>query len=346
MDNLLFYYKESELDNLKLNHEIDCVCNLFMIESKTLGLEKDIYNIITEDEYQSIYESKESGLLKSMGTFIDSIIKSISDFISKCIDSIKSTFIKKENTDDFDKLKKALDNAKTPEQKEIFKRVIELKSNPEEEKLLNEYIKELVKLEREVLNIKAHGVVVPNSHRFALINDYMRQINQIDKKIDKLNEKYNDEFFDKNEKIIKMSLEDAIRFNDKALDNVKLNLDNIEKNGKKILSEFKKDLNGNDVPVECKSIIKKMINSLGTKIRKVVYNHTTYTKSNFNKALKAGLTMAAVAIATPIAGKVAINTIKDVNNKLKSAIDDQQRQINNFKEQIANNESKNNQEGK
>ena len=52
---------------------------------------------------------------------------------------------------------------------------------------------------------------------------------EIETKMDKLNDKSDEAFLEKNEKIIKMAAKDAIRFSKKQLDNVKVDYDALEK---------------------------------------------------------------------------------------------------------------------
>lgn len=315
MDELSLYIKEFDLNLLKFNHEFDTNNSLFMIESRTLDLEKDMYNVITESEYDIILESKISDIGKSIGNFIEKVIKTITDLTDKCIKSIKSIFSKNEK-EEMEKLIEVAKNPQTEEQKEILEEEkVEVIVNNNHE-VLNNYIKELVVLERKLLNLKVDKYNVNKKINKRIIDDekemrknedqnspslksikkmksmetqkedILYEINKIDKKIDQLNSKYDKEFLNENKKVIEMSLKDAIRFNDKQLENVKLDFEAVEKNSKKVLKEFKKDAEGNDIPVKSINIIKKMVNCLSTRLRKVMLERTTYERHNLKWLMK------------------------------------------------------------
>lgn len=334
MDNLSLYFKESELEILKFNHEIDTNINLFTIESKTLDLEKNIYNVITESEYDIILENKLSEVGKGIGNFIDNIIKSIKELVKKCIDSIKLLFSSKssesssENKDEEKKIEetiKVINNPQTEEQKKIVEETkVEVIINNEDE-ILNEYIKELVKLEREVLNLKTqryrlNTTLKQNSKTRNKKDDINDKIRYIEKSLDKLNQKYDDEFLKKNQKVITMSLKDAIRFNDDQLENVKLDFNAIQNNCEKVLKEFKKDADDNDIPVECKGLIKKLSNHLSTRARKSMVNILSGKKTASSTIKKKLIGLSVALLVGTINATVIMPRYLDAGEKVISKI--------------------------
>ena len=117
--------------------------------------------------------------------------------------------------------------------------------------MLDDYIKQMVSLERKLMNIKDGALLnVPGSSN----NLHVIEANEILHEIDKLNQKYDSEFLSKNDKVIKLAAKDAIRFNEKQLQQVKVDYDAVEKGSKEVLAMFKKDAKGCDVPVKLNGI--------------------------------------------------------------------------------------------
>ena len=173
---------------------------------------------------------------------------------------------------------------------------------------LNKYIQEMVKIERELLNLKASESLIGYQGNQTAINI---EIAKIMRKAEKLQDKFDEELLDKNKKVINMALIDAIRFSDKQLENVKVDAEALKSGSKKILKEFQKDANGCDVPAK-QNAIRKLGNMVGTMTRKY-YNKKTSV---------AGTTIKTVIgiIGVKILASVAKGYIQTKTNELANSV--------------------------
>ena len=115
---------------------------------------------------------------------------------------------------------------------------------------LNDYIRDMVKLERKLIATKVATQAISSP---SLKASYTVGVTEIQDEIRRLDAKY-DKVVSENSGIVKLALEDAIRFSVKQINNVKLNMDAIKKESDKVLAEFAKDINGCDVPQKANAI--------------------------------------------------------------------------------------------
>lgn len=142
---------------------------------------------------------------------------------------------------------------------------------------LNDYIRDMVKLERKLIATKVATQAVSSP---SLKVSYTIGVTEIQDEIRKLDAKY-DKVVSENSGIVKLALEDAIRFSDKQINNVKLNMDAIKKESDKVLDAFTKDINGCDIPQKA-NVIQKMSNAIGTKVRKLMKKYSSRATKTCN----------------------------------------------------------------
>lgn len=294
------------LDNLELKLFIESSDNLFQIEydklsisMKTMEIDKNS-GIITESENIIIYENKVNSIIDKLKNLINSLIEKIKDFCNKLKNNIVKLFSDKKDT--INELANNIDN--------IPKEQLEIYDTKHKQDLLNDYINKMVNLERKLMNIK-----VSNSVQLGNSANSIIEYNLITKEMDKLNEEFDKSFLDENKDIIKMASKDAIRFSEKQLKNIKVDFDKVEKGSEDILNKFKKDADGCDVPVKA-NILQKMVNSVSTRVRKMVYKSTSYKHLNLKTilALSATIAVGSQVISNP-------NVQSKVKEKLNDGIE-------------------------
>lgn len=300
MDNFECLYMEAALEMDKINHFWESTYDTFAVTF----METTYSSVIEENTKDLILMEETESLGKKVVAAIQKIMDAIASFCSKIKDAIVSKFTSKEQKEKEEKIREEL--KKNPEAANKKLKVIRDEKNVE---LLNTYIREMAKLERKLMNIKAQatdGFKSGNSKDAQLVIS----ANQILREMDKLDEKFDKEFLHDNEETIEMALKDAIRFSDKQLENVKVDFDAVEKESSRILAEFKKDAQGCDVPVKY-NIIQKMANAVGTRTRKYIEKKTRIKKKN-NALI--------IASALTILGISAVETYK-TNPAVKQGVD-------------------------
>lgn len=292
-DNLeLKLFIESSNDIFQTNFD------KFMISLKIMNNDKKI-GLITESDNFVIYESKIKSIVDKLKELISSLIEKIKEFCTKSKNGIAKLFSDKKN--DIDEL---VSNKNIPNEK------VEIYDIKTKQDLLNTYINKMINLERKLMNIKVSNKVKLENDANSII-----EYNDIIREIDKLNDEFDKSFLDENKDIIKMASKDAIRFSEKELKNVKVDFNELEKGSTEILSKFKEDANGCDIPIKA-NILQKMVNSVSTRVRKVVYKSTSYKHLNLKTilALSAALFVGKQALSNP---KVQ----ETVKNKMNSGIE-------------------------
>ena len=281
------------MDELYFGKEADCVIaeayNDYLISSS--GME--IYALEYTNGVYTEASLKEFG--EKVAATIDKIIKAIGDFFASAISSISSAFTKSNAKEKLEELEKA-DLSKAEK--------VTIHSAEKEKEALNKYIQEMLKLERDVI-VARGNIYATNSDGERALS--MAELDKISKKIDELNASYDKEFLDVNKDTIQLAAKDAVRFSKKALDNVKVDFEEVEKNHKKILKEFKKNAEGVDVPVK-HNLIMKIINSVATRMRKVESMVVSYRKKNLFATL-------AISAATAIGTKVVKDKLVAIGKK-------------------------------
>lgn len=274
--------KECEINLLKINHLCESEFDSFKI---TLG--QNIFNIdyFTESEFVLYYENTVSELGQKISSAIEGIIKVIQDFIDKLKNKILSAF-------DNDKKRKLNEAAKNLTSEQASKKV-KIYSSKKEKEALDEFIREVAKLERRLLSIKVdikyRSYNASNAFTYA---DIERQITKLEKKYD--------DVISGNEELVEMALKDAIRFSEKELNSVKIDYDAVKNQSDEILQRFKKDANGCDIPIKL-NLIQKMANKISTRVRKYLTKHTTRKHRNLSIVIGLAATVGAIKLGVNVA---------------------------------------------
>ena len=313
-------YMESVLEcDIRLNkidHVYKSFYESFNIRIQELNVNKMFSEFVTESTYDVVYEKSLSDLVSTVVKAIEQFISNIVDFIKLSKDKIVFLFTDKKNKEKLDNLEKVIDEV------EIDKTVEIDTSEEDEKKMLDEYIREMSKLERELMGLKLENKTNP----LYKSNQYMVEYMEIEKKMDKLNDKFDKAFLEKNEKIIKMAAKDAIRFSKKQLDNVKVDYDALEKKSSDILKEFKKDANGCEVPVKL-NMLQKMSRSIATRTRKSVQRMTS--RKHGNIAAVIAITVGAVTIKHVARNPEVLKKVAEGGKKINDALDAKIQQLEN-----------------
>lgn len=319
--------KQCELDLHRIGHICESAMDTFNIritdlvgQPKYMSEHFDLDDSMFESVCTSVYESESNSVMDKIKAAIDKIIETLVEFIGKVTDKIKKVF-NKDFEDKLDAVKKSdYDKKAKVTIVDIFKK----------KKLLDEYIKELLVLERKLMNIKFEA-----SHNVDIVTNktakYIIAVNEVNRELDALNDKYDKKFLEDNADIIKMASEDAIRFADKDLKNVKIDYDAIENDSKKILKQFKTDADGCEVPVKMNTI-QKMANSLATRVRMYVKKKSEYQhKNTFAVLAVVGVTVGGVAAVALVKHKDAV---KEIYNKSKESAEKHTKEILDITEDI------------
>lgn len=266
----------------KLNHILESRKDIFNIRCAEIDIQSAMLESYNSD---IVLEAASSSLSKSVSEFITKIIDMLREYISKLTKAINKYFEEKQAKKMYAQLKK--------HEADVMKAKNELAMlNPEyKKKLLDEYLREMLQLERELLTLKtAHKGMTK------VVDDgtFVVEVNKIMRKVDELNAKYDKAFLDDSKDIISMASKDAIRFSEKQLENVRVDYDALENGSSKILQQFKIDANGCEVPVKL-NCLQKMTNSVATRVRKTSDTMTSYKKKNFATV---ATVIAAVAVGT------------------------------------------------
>lgn len=271
-------FMKADISDMKLNHIWESAYDSFNIHVA------EIFNstVIEESTKEIMYEESVRDLAKKAGEIIQKIIDAIKDVCLKLKKVVTEKFLSKETKNKLNEAEEAL--KKNPS---LGKEKVEIMVDKASSQLLDQYIKDMAKLERELLYLKVETDDRYGAFDSKKVNmaEVIFRVNQISKKMDALNNKY-DSVVGDNEKLIQMALSDAIRFNSKQLDNIKIDYDAVEKNASEVLREFKTDASGCDVPVKY-NLIQKMANAIGTRVRKYFKKKTEYHKNNLFKIVAA-----------------------------------------------------------
>lgn len=298
---------ECSLSLDKINHIWESTYDSFFIQCE------DIKNssVVEESVKNLMYEASASDLGKKAVEVIQKIIESIREFCSKVKDAIIEKFSSKDAKDNLKKIEDAIQ--KDPEK---GKKKVDIYNDVKAQAKLDTYIQEMAKLERKLMNIKLQAT---NNFKLGNGNDAALVIsaNQIMRDMDNLTAKYDKDLLDIGDEVIQMALKDAIRFTDKQLNNIKVDYDAVQKKSEQILSEFKKDASGCNVPVKY-NLIQKMANAIGTRVRKFVQRRTAVRKRNLMLIFGAGA--ASIGITAYVqyhSNPIVKNSVDNLVNQFK-----------------------------
>lgn len=296
---------ECDMSLMKYNHIAESAYDTFKIAIAELYRDNYILHMTNEHTSNVIYESKVSEYVKKIQDLIEDIVRTISKYLSYMKDKI----VAKITTP---KLKVTLQDMLTYDYG-VAK--VEIYDTERQQKMLDEYIREMAILERKLMHIKIDSTINP----LVPGNQAMMEYNHIMREIDKLDDKYGKEFLDNNIKVIKMASEDAIRFSLKDLDNVRVDYDAVEKGSSEVLQKIKTDANGCEVVVKLNAL-QKMGNKISTYARKVANKICTYRHKNFLTILS----LSAIGVASSIGIKkysTDANFRNSLNDKAKGSLD-------------------------
>ncbi len=297
-----------QMENLECQIALEKYNNDAMVALSNFDLFLSETRYMPESTVSAVYEGKVYDIAAKIVYAIENAIKAIAEFAGKLKDKVLAEFGSKETKEKLDAAKETVSK-----NKEVSKKQVDMYIDEENRKLLDDYIQSMAKLERQLMNIKVGAMVgKPGTKN----NLHVIEANEIIHKMDELNHKYDSEFLQKNDKIIKMAAEDAIRFNEKQLNNIKVDYAAVEKGCKEILNTFKKDAKGCDVPIKL-NIIQRMSNAIGTRVRKFLHNHTKFMHSN----LKSILTGVAIGIAVKKGGDAVVKNVKASPEAMKHVSD-------------------------
>lgn len=277
-------FMEADISDLKLNHIWESAYDSFNIHVA------EIFNspVVEESIKEIMYAESVSDLAKKVGEAIQKIIDTIVELCSKLKKAVAEKLFSKKTEDTLNDIKESL-----KQNPQAAKTQVEISDDEKRKEMLNKYIQEMAKLERRLLVLKVRDTDVSKLVNVASTGSSKLNTTsiafeaaKIAQEMEKLNEQYDKGVLEANEKIIKMALGDAIRFNEKQLNNIKVDYDAIEKNAKTVLKEFKKDAEGCDVPVKY-NIIQKMCNSIGYRVREELNKKTKIAHINLKTIIGA-----------------------------------------------------------
>ena len=250
-----------------------------------------------EDEY--LMEADNDSFFAKVGQVVIDMANKCVEFITNAKDNVVGLFKKKENAAALKALKDNKDKIDPTKRIKIIK--------GKEAETLNEYVKELLVLERQLLltKISPDINVIPGRSSNRTI-----EAMEILQKMKSLEDKYDSKFISEHQQVIELASKDAIRFSEKQLKDVELDFDAIMKNSKKVLRQFKTDANGCKEPVKL-NILQKMIRALATKIRQV----TIATGKRHDKNLAAVLAL----VGTSLAVAAYMNNFAGTKDKVNGA---------------------------
>lgn len=314
---------ESEYNSMRLNHFMQCNIDNFAFEAA------DIYNdadsgVITEHDASILYENAFTDIIDKLVAFIQKIIDNIAKFFNEL--RIRIFGSQKEK----DKLKKIKEAAKAAKNKGLNGNMITKKVKifkiKRNRKALDAYIKEMSQLERRMLNLKyqaAQDSDKLDKHIGATNTTATTMIEyaEIQKKIDECNRKY-DKIVNANAEVVELAMNDAIRFSDKDLDSIGLDLDAIKKGSDKVLARFKSDAKGVKSKQQA-NLIQKAVQSIETRVRKTMKDGGEYQTKNSTAlfALFAGAGIIATGASLASKAGIEINPVKMVKGAVDKRID-------------------------
>ena len=313
---------ESDYNSMRLNHFMQCNIDSFAFETADIFMDADS-GVITEHDANILYENAFTDIVDKLMAFIQKIIDNIAKFFNELKIRIFGSPKEKE------KLKKLKEAAKAASNKGIkgnaFTKKVKVFKIKRNKKALDAYIKEMSKLERRMLNLKYQAAqdstrvsdIPVIGKKIASDNttaSTMIEYNELTKAIDECNRKY-DKIVKSNAEVVELALNDAIRFSDKDLDSIGLDLDEIKKGSDRVLAKFKSDAKGVKTKQQA-NLIQKAVQSIETRVRKSMKDGAEYQTKN-STALFAFFTAAGV-----IAGGTAILKFTGKDQVIKDAISD------------------------
>lgn len=277
---------ESEYNSMRLNHFMQCNIDSFAFESANIGLDADS-GVITEHDASILYENAFTDIVDKLMAFIQKIIDNIAKFFNELKIRIFGSEKEKE------KLKKLKEAAKAAQSKGIkgnaVTKKVKIYKIKRNKKALDAYIKEMSKLERRMLNLKYAAANDKIDTDNKIINyaansqtnttaATLIEYDELSKAIDECNKKY-DKVVKSNAEVVELALNDAIRFSDKDLDSIGLDLDEIKKGSDKVLAKFKTDAKGVKTKQQA-NLIQKAVQSIETRVRKSMKEGAEYQTRN------------------------------------------------------------------
>ena len=315
---------ESEYNSMRLNHFMQCNIDNFAFETV------DIYNdaesgVITEHDAGILYENAFTDIVDKLMAFIQKIIDNIAKFFKELKIRIFGSPKEKE------KLKKLKEAAKAAKNKGIkgnaVTKKVKIYKIKRNKKALDAYIKEMSQLERRMLKLKYQAAqdstkvsdIPIIGKRISSDNttaSTMIEYAELTKAIDECNRKY-DRIVKANAEVVELALNDAIRFSDKDLDSIGLDLEEIKKGSDRVLAKFKEDAKGVKTKQQA-NLIQKAVQSIETRVRKNMKEGAEYQTKNSTALYAffaaAGIVSAGVAVAK-ITGtdEVIQDKLEDIN---------------------------------
>lgn len=277
-------FTESECIAMENDHMMQSYIDAFHVEATELYMEAASH-IISDHETSILYENACSDLISKLSGFIQKVIDNVSLFFRNLKIKI---FGSKEEKEKLAQIKAAVKSAKKlPESARKQIKVYRTKKN---KKALDAYIKEMSQLERRLMRLKVEanndsgyglqmlpivGAFVPDKDNTSSI---ILEYNDIKDAMDKCNAKY-EKLIEQNAEVVNLALEDAIRFSDKELNDIELDMDAIKADSDKVLAKFKEDAKGVKVKEQA-NLLQRMTSSIETHVRKYMRDCGGYHQKN------------------------------------------------------------------
>ena len=331
-------FTESECIAMENDHMMQSYIDAFHVEATELYMEAASH-IISDHETSILYENACSDLISKLSGFIQKVIDNVSLFFRNLKIKI---FGSKEEKEKLAQIKAAVKSAKKlPESARKQIKVYRTKKN---KKALDAYIKEMAQLERRLMRLKVEanndasyglqmlpivGAFVPSKDNTSSI---MLEYNDIKDAMDKCNAKY-EKLIEQNAEVVNLALEDAIRFSDKELKDIELDMDAIKADSDKVLAKFKEDAKGVKVKEQA-NLLQRMTSSIETHVRKYMRDCGGYHQKNTAALLAiakiTGITLTSLGASelikqatqgeVDIAGTVTNAAVNTYNNKVAPAV--------------------------
>jgi hypothetical protein len=277
-------FTESECIAMENDHMMKSYIDAFHVGAAELYMEAASH-IISDHETSILYENACSDLVSKLSGFIQKVIDNVSLFFRNLKIKI---FGSKEEKEKLSQIKEAVKSAKKlPESARKQIKVYRTKKN---KKALDAYIKEMAQLERRLMRLKVEanndsgyglqmlpivGAFVPDKDNTSSI---ILEYNDIKDAMDKCNAKY-EKLIEQNAEVVNLALEDAIRFSDKELKDIELDMDAIKADSDKVLAKFKEDAKGVKVKEQA-NLLQRMTSSIETHVRKYMRDCGGYHQKN------------------------------------------------------------------
>lgn len=331
-------FTESECIAMENDHMMQSYIDAFHVEATELYMEAASH-IISDHETSILYENACSNLISKLSGFIQKVIDNVSLFFRNLKIKI---FGSKEEKEKLAQIKAAVKSAKKlPESARKQIKVYRTKKN---KKALDAYIKEMAQLERRLMRLKVEanndsgyglqmlpvvGAFVPDKDNTSSI---ILEYNDIKDAMDKCNAKY-EKLIEQNAEVVNLALEDAIRFSDKELKDIELDMDAIKADSDKVLAKFKEDAKGVKVKEQA-NLLQRMTSSIETHVRKYMRDCGGYHQKNTAALLAiakiTGITLTSLGASelikqatqgeVDIAGTVKNAAVDAYNNKVAPAV--------------------------